>query len=272
MSAKEEQYAELKRKRAIIKGQLTKFDTFLGGFLVSKENMTQLRIRLEKIDKSWDIYDEVQTQIEVLDDFEQFVSKQRAERFEFEETYFAIVSKARLILDENVHPRVSVRAENVSIANESAASTAVRLPVMSLPTFNGTYEHWPVFYSTFSALVDQNHNLSNVHKFFYLQSALDANSKKIIESLEINEVNYPRVINLLKSRFDNSRLATRHHARAIYNLKQIEKECSGQLCNLTDCLKQHLEALKALKYATEIWCPLIIEWILTRLDSVTARE
>ncbi|KYN14926.1 hypothetical protein ALC57_12866 [Trachymyrmex cornetzi] len=143
---------------------------------------------------------------------------------------------------------------------------------MSLPTFDGTYEQWPTFFSTFLALVDKNHNLSNVHKFFYLQSALDANSKKIIESLEVNEVNYSRAIKLLKGRFDNSRLATRHHARAIFNLKQIEKESSSKLRNLTDCLKQHLEALKALKYETETWCPLIIEWVLTRLDSVTVRE
>ncbi|TGZ55349.1 Uncharacterized protein DBV15_12594, partial [Temnothorax longispinosus] len=167
-----------------------------------------------------------------------------------------------------------VENANIGIAGENmiAAGTSVRLPVMSLPTFDGTYEQWPVFYSTFSALVDKNQNLSNVHKFYYLQSALNANAKKIIESLEINEVNYPRAINLLKTRFDNSRLATRHHTRAIFSLKPIEKESSSQLRNLTDCLKQHLEALKALKYATETWCPLIIEWILTRLDPVTARE
>lgn len=117
--------------------------------------------------------------------------------------------------------------------------------------FDGTYEQWPVFFSTFSALVDKNQNLSNVHKFFYLQLALSTNAKRAIESLEINEGNYPRAIDLLKCRFNNSRLATCHHTRAIFNLKKMERESSSQLRNLTDNLKQHLEALKALNYATE---------------------
>lgn len=237
MTDKEKEYAELKRKRAIIKSQITKFDTYIQAFFVSKENLAQLRIRLEKIEQLWDSYNNIQERIEGLDNSEGYVLKQQQERTDFEESYFEIVGRARLILEENANQRINVEVENanVGIANENAvaAGTSVRLPVMSLPTFNGTYEQWPVFYSTFSALVDKNQNLTNVHKFYYLQSALDINAKRIIESLEINEVNYPRAINLLKERFDNSRLATRHHARAIYNLKPIERESSSKLRSLT---------------------------------------
>ncbi|XP_024872049.1 uncharacterized protein LOC112454731 [Temnothorax curvispinosus] len=106
MTDKEKGLANLKRKRATIKTQLTKFNTYLGGFVVNKETLAQLRIRLEKIEQLWNSYSDVQEQIEGL--------------------------------------------------------------------------------------------------------------------------------------------ATRHHTRAIFSLKPIEKESSSQLRNLTDCLKQHLEALKAL--------------------------
>lgn len=148
----------------------------------------------------------------------------------------------------------------------------MKLPVLNLQTFEGTYEQWSMFFNTFSALVDKNPNLNNVHKFYYLQSALSPKPRKVIESLDLTEENYPRAIELLKGRFDKARLATRHHAQAIFDLKPIIKESSKELRNLIDNLKQHLETLKALKYATDSWCPLIIEWILTRVDSVTARE
>ncbi|TGZ38445.1 Uncharacterized protein DBV15_12841 [Temnothorax longispinosus] len=206
----------------------------MGGYASGKRMDSAARAAaLERTKEAANSYSDVQEQIEELDDSEEFANNQQRERLEFEENYFATVGRARLIIEEYTNRRVNVEVENANIGiageNMIAASTSVRLPVMSLPTFDGTYEQWPVFYSTFSALVDKNQNLSNVHKFYYLQSALNANAKKIIESLEINEVNYPRAINLLKTCFDNFRLATRHHTRAIFSLKPIEKESSSQL-------------------------------------------
>ncbi|XP_018363692.1 PREDICTED: uncharacterized protein LOC108761581 [Trachymyrmex cornetzi] len=273
MTDKEREYADLKRKRATIKSQITKFSTFLDGFIVNKAALTQLRIRLEKIEQSWMGYSNIQDQIKALDSTEAFTCKQQQERSEFEEAYFSIVGRAHLILEENTNQRVNMEVENaaVGIVSENAIGTSVKLPVLNLQTFEGTYEQWPMFFSTFSALVDKNANLNNVHKFYYLQSALGPKPRKIIESLDLTEESYPRAIELLKGRFDKTRLATRHHARAIFDLKPIIEE-SYDLRNLTDNLKQHLETLKALKYKIDTWCPLIIEWILTRVDPITARE
>ncbi|XP_018371763.1 PREDICTED: uncharacterized protein LOC108766767 [Trachymyrmex cornetzi] len=227
MTDKEREYADLKRKRATIKSQITKFSTFLDGFIVNKAALTQLRIRLEKIEQSWMGYSNIQDQIKALDSTEAFTCKQQQERSEFEEAYFSIIERAHLILEENTNQRVNIEVENVAVG-----------------------------------IVSEN----------AIVAAFGPKPKKVIESLDLTEENYPRAIELLNGRFDKARLATRHHARAIFDLKPIIKESSNDLRNLTDNLKQHLEALKALKYKTDTWCPLIIEWILTRVDPITARE
>lgn len=70
------------------------------GFVVNKEALVQLRIRLEKIEQSWENYNNVQEKIEALDNSEEFVNKQQRGRLEFEKNYFALVGRARLIIEE----------------------------------------------------------------------------------------------------------------------------------------------------------------------------
>lgn len=66
MAQKGKQYSDF--ICATIKSQITKFDTYLDGFVVSKETLSQLRIHLEKIEQAWGNYNNIQEQIEELDD------------------------------------------------------------------------------------------------------------------------------------------------------------------------------------------------------------
>lgn len=68
MAEKRKQYADLIRKHATIKTQLTKFDTYLNLLVISRETLAQLRIRLEKIEQAWGNYNSIQEQIEELED------------------------------------------------------------------------------------------------------------------------------------------------------------------------------------------------------------
>lgn len=90
------------------KDQIIKFSTYLDGFIVNKATLMHLRIRLEKIEQSWNSYNDVQNQIEALDSTEAFIYKQQQERLEFEEVYFSIVGRARLILEENTNQWVNI--------------------------------------------------------------------------------------------------------------------------------------------------------------------
>lgn len=66
-------------------------------------------MRLERIEKLFDQYNEIQTHIKALDDSEQ----QQTEQDKFEESYYETRNKARHILEQNSHLRVNVEAESV---------------------------------------------------------------------------------------------------------------------------------------------------------------
>ena len=59
------QLQTLRSKRAVFKGQLSRFDTFIANF---HGNCSQLKIRLEQCKKSWFDFDELQMQIEMLEE------------------------------------------------------------------------------------------------------------------------------------------------------------------------------------------------------------
>jgi len=80
--------AQLKVRRGQIKSQLTKFQTFL---CEDKSNdITQLRLRKEKIEILWEEFDNVQIHIETKGASEE----QLANIDTFTEMYFDLVSKA----------------------------------------------------------------------------------------------------------------------------------------------------------------------------------
>lgn len=277
----QKQYDDLKRRRATTRAQLSKFRSYVENFDSSnRANFTQLKLRMERTETLWERFEEIQGAIEALDSSAEFVSKQDQERTTFEDTFYQIMTQARMLTNQDTQTqrghRVTIDEESTNVHHVGESSVGnvgtVRLPTMNLPTFNGTFEQWPAFYGPFSALVDKNTNLSNLQKFYYLLSSLSTTAKKTIESLEITEGNYANALDLLKKRYDNSRLATRHHIRAIFELKPIAKESAAALRDLTDEMQQRLAALTALKEPTEHWNTIINEWILSKLDSVTSRE
>lgn len=91
----------LKKKRGIIKGQLSKFVTFIDDFN-DQRKLPELVARLEKIEESWSEFDKLQTQIEILDESEAQVSHRDA----FETTYFSVIGKARELKQSKVSEQV----------------------------------------------------------------------------------------------------------------------------------------------------------------------
>lgn len=66
------------------------------------------------------------------------------------------------------------------------------------------------------------------------------------------------------SRFNNKRLLTHNHIKAIFNIKLIKEESAAQLRETVDMVSKHLRALNALDQATEYWDALLINLISTK--------
>lgn len=125
---------------------------------------------------------------------------------------------------------------------------------------------------TFKELIDENKSLSEMQKFYYLNSALTGKAKQVIESIEITRENYKIAVELLNNRFQNKRLAINHHVKAIFELNNVQRDSITSLRELSDGLVKHLRALKNLKEPVDNWDTLIIYLISSKFDIITKRE
>jgi hypothetical protein len=160
---------------------------------------------------------------------------------------------------------------NVSGTNESNSNSTlqIKLPSIEFPKFNGSYSDWLAFYEAFQGLINEDNNLTNTQKFYYLQSCLTGEAHD--RSVDIFD-NYQVAWELLKERYENKGLIGQTHIQAIFNLPAITKASATSLRQFSDSIGVHLKALKALQRATDQWDDLLIYIITTKFDFITKRD
>ena len=108
------------------------------------------------------------------------------------------------------------------------------------------------FWDAFCSLIHTNSSLSNVDKFNYLVSLLEAFAAEAITGLSITSANYDEAFSTLKKRFGNSQTIISRHMEALlgigavsshHNIKGVQK--------LNDTVEMHVRGLRALGVSTE---------------------
>ncbi|CAB3235858.1 unnamed protein product [Arctia plantaginis] len=261
---------ELVKKRGSFKGRLTAFIYYLDALTdpksMSRCDVTELQLRIGKIESLYDQYDEVQLKLEcIVDD----IKLQSSERSEFESLYYKSLSRAQNLLSdlnkdsESFHSGKSTRA---------SCYKPVKLPTIQLPKFNGSYKNWLEFHDTFTSLIHSDDDIDDINKFHYLRTSLEGSAAVVIQSIEISACNYTVAWNVLCERFDNKRLLIHNHISAIFNIDTITKESSVTLKGLIDQLNKNLRSLESLGEPVKHWDTLLIYIITRKLDSKTFRE
>jgi hypothetical protein len=110
-------------------------------------------------------------------------------------------------------PHRGVSAQSSQSPRSHASSSNIKLPVISLPTFEGDKCSWLHFRDTFEALIVNNTALSNVKKLHYLIASLKNEAKDLISNLQITNENSPLAWQLVTQRYNNKRLITMMHAK-----------------------------------------------------------
>lgn len=203
--ADEKSMTLLKKKRGIIKGQLSKFITFIDRFDDSR-NLLELVARLEKAEELWAEFDTIQTEIKLSDDTE----TQAGHRDAFEASYFAVVGKARELKQ--------TRPDEQPQTNHECTNQSVKLSTLKLPEFNGEYNKWIQFNDTFKAIIHNNNTLITTQKFYYLRSCLSGDAARALDTLEASNANYDIAWNILKERFENKGIIIHNHVKALFEL------------------------------------------------------
>ena len=266
-----EELTKLRKKRGQIRTKLTNFCKFIE----AKENNTkvsEIELRLNIIERAFDEFDNIQSDLEILDENEDI------ERAPTHDLFCEAISLARDILKGNSPS--SLTSSNVTqlhlntpenmLTNDAEAH--IRLPTIGLPTFNGSYDKWLNFRDTFTALIHENQRLSNIQKLFYLKSCLQDEAARLIESLQTATENYLIAWDLLKKRYENKRVIVNTHIKALFDLTLNTHNLHFSLRQLLDHLLQHLSALDNLESAEKQRDMLIIHLMYSKLDQKTKVE
>ncbi|XP_071056161.1 uncharacterized protein [Onthophagus taurus] len=215
---------QLVKKRAVIKSQVTRFGSFVDEVQLGNKNIAELKTRLKRLEKLWDEFDNIQTEIEENEKGDE--QSQSTERETFENKYFEVISRAEEITELN-------KSVNKTTIVDTYSQFSANLPSLNLPQFKGSYEEWLRFFELYKSLVHDNARLNKIQKFYYLQSCLKDDALRIINSLEISEANYDVAIELLRERYENKKVLIRNHVKNIFELQPLTRESHVNLENLS---------------------------------------
>lgn len=315
---------KLKLKRGSIKGHITRLKSYFDTLdlnNVAELEVAQLRSRLDRAEALLCQFEDIQNDIEVeLGAFDQegevniekILEQQSQERLAFEQEFYSITSKIKLVINDfescNASNNSGKGAKTSSKASSVVANSAIRsvnttiptivqtpntqvnsqlqpltqalsqtpifvkLPDLKLPMFNGAYEKWLEFRDSFLAMIHSNHNLSDVQRFYYLKSYLEAEPLQAIANLSVTNDNYSVAWDLLVDRYENKRLIIFNYIKAIFEHPGLLKESHNDLRKLYDLFNKNLRSLKSLGQNTDNWDTLIVYLITGKFDSVTRRE
>ncbi|XP_047039720.1 uncharacterized protein LOC124644424 [Helicoverpa zea] len=261
-SSSEELIKDLNKRRGVVRGKFRLFMKYVDSVEVMTTTETiksELQTRLQKVDLLLEQFTEIQDEIDLKIPDSQ-VEKELSERESFETNYYAYVTKAKCIINAD------------DVQNSSKIFSKVKLPTISLPSFDGSYDHWLEYRDTYLSLVHNSKEIDNVQKFHYLRSSLSGSALLVIKSLEFSSENYNVAWELLENRFNNNRLLVQTHVKALFSMTSLNKESPNQIRKLIDTVLKNLRSLKNLGEPTESWDTLIIYLITSKLDSVTERE
>ncbi|XP_049869686.1 uncharacterized protein LOC126369369 isoform X1 [Pectinophora gossypiella] len=254
---------ELVKKRGSYKGRLTQFINYFNSLQSDKlnvDNASELQLRVNKLENVFDQFDKIQTSLEcITDDMDTHLQ----ERNTFESQYYKYVSKAKQMIDEWKQSKAESRANNHKL---------VKLPIIQLPKFSGSYNTWLEFRDTFVSLIHSNDDIDEINKFHYLRASLEGTAAVVIQSIDFSAENYNDAWTLLRERFDNKRLLVQHHVSALFSIETITKESSVVFKRVIDQVNKNIRALKSLGEPVEYWDTLLIHIITQKLDPKTFRE
>jgi len=257
----------LRRRRGVIKGSLTRIKTFVKDFNTNNQPMSLLEFRQDELPQINRKFDDVQSQIELLSDD---TAQETDERNAFEMEYYSIRSQIQEIVNTQ-------KSQNTSlISNQSVGAVQnfnrVRLPPITLPTFDGNIQEWASFFDCFKAMVHNEDTYPAAQKFSYLRSTLTGAALDVVRAIPMTEANYEVALKRLRQRYENKSMIIQSHIRAILDCPQMETATAGELQSLHSRVVSHTAALEAIGQPVEQWDAWLVTVILRKLDHATAQD
>ncbi|XP_055605572.1 uncharacterized protein LOC129753751 [Uranotaenia lowii] len=259
---------------------------FANGYQAERDFIS-LKFRMQKLDELYDKFIRVRENIEVLtDDAEMDVCIQG------DEEQAALERAMRISEREEVNMRIIKDFENrffdikhclgvlEAAESGSGASTQrsiqasvsqprIKLPELKLPTFSGRLQDWITFRDTFSSMIHNNHNLSDIDKFTYLRTSLTGDALAEIGSIELTSANYSIAWQALHNSFENKKLLVKSYLDVLFSVYPMEEESYEQLHRVVKDFETTLMMLQKVGVETDGMTTILQHMLCQRLDSAT---
>jgi hypothetical protein len=249
---------ELQFKYNRITSRLENFSSFLE-IEDNKTKIEEIKERLRGVSSSLKDLEDVHCKIEILDRSK--VNEDDLDKYE--NLFYKVTSDAKLLINS-----ISNKTDIIN-SNLSESNSQVKLPNIQLPSFSGSFTEWITFRDTFLSLIHNNNSLTKIEKFHYLKSSVKSTASQTIEHLTPSDSNYESAWSLLTSRYENKRLITQHHVRALFSLPNASKDAKT-LRHLLHGLTSNMKALEAVNRPVNHWDDLLIHLIGQKFDNQTA--
>ncbi|KAF0721510.1 Integrase catalytic domain-containing protein [Aphis craccivora] len=275
----------LVRRRGQIKASLTRHSTFVNKYIESPNAISEAESRLNVIPTLLNQFEDIQSRIEEIDDGND--DAHLAAREDFETRYFSVAGQLNRLIQPtkfamaNSGNSIDTKQQKASaqqweeLLRRSEGSTLrsrSSLPPLPLESFEGDYNSWPRFYSSFVSRVENEKGVSNADKFHYLRSCLKGVPLDLVDALEINDFTYTTAIKCLKSRYERKRLITEAHVRSLLELPKLTGSSASDLRGFLANITKHIEALRSLKRPVDQWDDLLIGIARSKLDLRTLEQ
>ncbi|KAH1028449.1 hypothetical protein HUJ05_001803 [Dendroctonus ponderosae] len=185
----------------------------------------------------------------------------------FEKQYFEAISRAEVLKNELGALSESSSAPRAqSVHSNSNSNSFIRLPTINLPKFHGEIDNWMEFRETFSNLIHENHEITNIRKLHYLKASLFGEAAEVIKCLEFTSSNYIIAFNSICERYNNPQMLVHNHVKSILDLETSTKESAFKLRKINHSLLKHVSALKSLATEAELLDAILIHIVSNKLD------
>ncbi|XP_036346966.1 uncharacterized protein LOC118756302, partial [Rhagoletis pomonella] len=226
-------------------------------------SLRQLAAKLSLVERQYTALDALQTQLEELDE-----SQLEAEhRVALEESY--VEAKAAILDQMEELQRIQPSTQLSSTHVERCPTHRINLPKLQLTKFSGKQSEWLDFHNVFTTLVHNNRDLTNIERFQYLRSCLTEEASRLIQSLEVTSNNYSTALDLLITRFNNSRLIFQSHMQQICDLSQLSSSNLSSLRNFIDTVNVNLRAMQSLATTQQVGEAILLHLVSSKLDPST---
>ncbi|XP_063991160.1 uncharacterized protein LOC135169792 [Diachasmimorpha longicaudata] len=251
----------MKSARTIFKSRLTRCKTFLDGD--TRETMVELiEGKLKTLTEKFAEWERSNKALLELDIDNVDINTKEADTIE--DNYELVAARMRRLIKEKNSPTVqSPSTQPTSPHNVHLANFNMKLPEITLPTFDGRFETYRSFRDQFNARLPSH--VDKVIRLQYLQTCCKGEAFQAIEALDITDVNYDAAWALLDKKFDIPRQALRRHCSHLLNIGKRNKEHTS-LIDLVNAVRQQLRSISGFGTAEDQLNGIICTIILDQLD------